>query len=115
MSGYLKASLTEIEPSSCPCGLSRRAFMDAEGRPATVHLLEVSCDTEPHYHKKMLECYTILEGEGWLELDGERVPVKPMDTVMIRPGCVHRPVGQMKVLNVAIPGFDPADEYVVPQ
>ena len=84
MSGYLKASLTEIDPSSCPCGLSRRAFMDAEGRPATVHLLEVSRDTEPHYHKKMLECYTILEGEGWLELDGERVPVKPMDTVIKR-------------------------------
>ena len=110
---YLKASFSTIEPSDCPCGLSRRAFMDAEGKPATVHLLEVKRDTEPHYHKKMTECYTILEGEGFLELDGEMVPVKPMDTVMIRPGCVHRPVGQLKILNVAVPGFDPSDEYLV--
>ena len=110
---YLKASLSSIEPSACPCGLSRRAFMDAEVKPVTVHLLEVSRETEPHYHKKMTECYTILEGEGYLELDGEMVPVRPMDTVMIRPGCVHRPIGQLKILNVAIPGFDPADEYIV--
>ena len=109
---YLKASLGSIEPSVCPCGLSRRAFMDAEGKPATVHLLDVKNDTEPHYHKIMLECYTILEGEGYLELDGEMVPVKPMDTVMIRPGCVHRPIGRMRILNVAVPGFDPVDEYL---
>lgn len=110
---YLKESLSEIIPSACPCGFSRRAFMEAEGRPATVHLLEVKQDSVAHYHRKMTECYTILEGEGYLELDGERVAVKPMDTVMIRPLCVHRPVGKMKILNVAIPGFDPADEYTV--
>ena len=87
--------------------------MEAEGRPGTVHLLDVKQDSEPHFHLRMTEFYTILEGEGCLELDGEAVPVRPMDTVMIRPGCVHRPVGRMKILNVAVPGFDPADEYIV--
>ena len=87
--------------------------MDIEGKPATVHLLDVKQNTLPHYHKMMMECYTILEGEGFLELDGEMVSVRPMDTVMIRPGCVHRPIGRLKILNVAIPGFDPTDEYVV--
>ena len=111
-SRYLKASLGSIEPSACPCGLSRRAFMDAERKPASVHLLDVKNDTEPHYHRITLECYTILEGEGALELDGETVSLKPMDTVMIYPGCVHRPVGRMRILNVAIPCFDPADEYL---
>ena len=112
-SRYIKASLEAIAPSACPCGYARRAFMDAEGRPATVHLLDVKQDSRPHYHRKMTECYTILEGQGFLELDGEMVPVRPLDTVMIRPGCVHRPVGQMRILNVAVPGFDPEDEYVV--
>ncbi len=113
MHRYLKESLQEIPARECPCGFSKRAFMDAEGRLATVHLLDVKQDSVPHFHRIMTECYTILEGEGYLELDGEKVPVKPLDTVMIRPGCVHRPVGQMKILNVAVPGFDPEDEYTV--
>lgn len=115
MPGYLKEALQQIPASECPCGFSRRAFMEAEGRPATVHLLEVKQESVPHFHRRMTECYTILEGEGYLELDGEQVPVKPLDTVMIRPGCVHRPVGHMTILNVAVPGFDPADEYTVPE
>ena len=109
---YEKVSLSQIAPTECPCGFSRRAFMEAEGKPATVHLLEVKKNAEPHYHKKMVECYTILEGEGDLELDGQRIHVRPLDTVMIRPGCVHRPIGSLKILNVAIPGFDPEDEYL---
>ena len=31
--------------------------------------------------------------------------------VYIRPGCRHRAVGQLKVINIPIPAFDPADEY----
>lgn len=110
---FAKAVLSEIPASECPCGLSKRAFMDVPGKPVTVHLLHVKRDTEAHYHKTFTECYTILEGEGFLELDGEMVPVKPMDTVMIRPYCVHRPVGQLTILNVVAPGFDPEDEHLV--
>jgi quercetin dioxygenase-like cupin family protein len=53
----------------------------------------------------------ILEGEGWLELDGERIPVKPLSAITIRPGCRHRAVGKMKVLNFVVPAFDPEDEW----
>ena len=113
VSHYIKHSFEAIEPVACPCGYSKRAFMEVEGKPATVHLLDVKQDTAPHYHRKMTEFYTILEGEGFLEIDGEMVPVKPMDTVMIPPGCVHRPVGRIRLLNFVIPGFDPEDEYVV--
>ena len=41
---------------------------------ATVHLTEISADSRSHYHKKMTEIYTVLEGEGYLELDGEKIP-----------------------------------------
>ena len=41
----------------------------------------------------MTEIYIVLEGEGYLEANGEIIPLKPMTTVMIRPGCVHRAVG----------------------
>jgi mannose-6-phosphate isomerase-like protein (cupin superfamily) len=55
----------------------------------------------------------VLEGEGYLEADGERIPLKPMTSVMIRPGCVHRAVGNLRIINVPMPPFDPADEFEV--
>ena len=36
---------------------------------------------------------------------------KPMTSVMIKPGCRHRAVGRLKILNIAIPKFDPHDEW----
>ena len=59
----------------------------------------------------MTEIYVVLEGVGEMELDGERVPVRPMSSVMIKPGCRHRAIGKLKILNIAIPKFDPADEW----
>ena len=46
-----------------------------------------------------------------LELDGERFPVKPLTAIFIKPGCRHRAIGRMKILNVPIPAFDPHDEW----
>jgi mannose-6-phosphate isomerase-like protein (cupin superfamily) len=59
----------------------------------------------------MTEIYFILEGEGHMELDGDRVPVRPMSAVFIKPGCRHRAVGQIRAVIVPIPAFDPADEW----
>jgi hypothetical protein len=36
-----------------------------------------------------------------------------MTTVMIPPGCVHRAVGNLRIINVPMPPFDPADEFEV--
>ena len=111
MPNYLIADLNSIAPTRCPCGWARRAFATPDNPTATVHLVEITQDSRPHYHKKMTEIYVILEGEGYLELDGERVPVRPMMSVFIKPGCRHRAVGDLKILNVPIPAFDPSDEY----
>lgn len=108
---YVVTQLDQIPPVPCPCGQSRRGFAAVPGGPATVHVVDISAEARTHYHKTLTEIYVILEGEGFLELDGERVPVKPMTSVMIRPGCKHRAVGQLKVLNLVIPSFDPADEH----
>jgi len=52
-----------------------------------------------------------LEGEGQIELDGEVIPVKPMTTILIKPGCRHRAIGEMKIINIPVPTFDPSDEH----
>ena len=111
MKNYEKASLPEIPAVQCPCGMTRRAFADDKSNPGSIHMVDIRVDAQAHYHKVHSEIYLILEGEGFMELDGELVPVKPMDTVLIRPGCVHRAVGQMKIVNVPIPAHDSADEY----
>ena len=89
----------------------RRAFAADDESPASLHLLELADEPTCHYHEKTTEIYVILEGEGYLELDGERVAVKPMSAVMIKPGCRHRGVGTMKLYNISIPRFDPDDFF----
>jgi len=108
---YLVDQLDEIPPVPCPCGQARRAFADDEEGVASAHLVDILKDAKLHYHKKMHEVYIILEGEGYMELDGEKVPVKPMTSILIKPGCRHRAVGDLKIINVPIPAFDPADEW----
>lgn len=107
------AQLDQLDPTRCPCGWAKRAFADLPGAVASVHVVEILEDAQPHYHKKMTEIYLILEGEGFLELDGERIPVRPMSAVYISPGCVHRAIGKLKLINIPVPAFDPSDEYVV--
>ena len=111
MKNYRLADMGAIAPVACPCGSSRRAFATPDNPLATLHVVEISEDARTHYHKKMTEIYLVLEGEGHMELDGELVPVKPMTSIFIQPGCRHRAVGKMKIVNVAIPAFDEADEW----
>ena len=108
---YRIARLSEIEPVDCPCGLARRAFGDDPEGIATLHVVDIRQDTAPHYHKKLTEIYYILEGTGQVELDGRKYDVAPGDAILIKPGCRHRALGAMKIINVPIPAFDPADEW----
>jgi mannose-6-phosphate isomerase-like protein (cupin superfamily) len=101
----------EMPAVECPCGETRRAFVDDSDRVASLHLVEISENARTHYHKRLTEIYYILEGTGEMELDGERHAVSPGDAVLIKPGCRHRAIGKLKVLNVPIPAFDPADEW----
>ncbi|HUW19300.1 MAG TPA: cupin domain-containing protein [Sedimentisphaerales bacterium] len=111
MANYSIAQLDEIAPVECPCGFSRRAFISADNSLATLHVVDIAEDARVHYHKKLTEIYLVLEGEGHLELDGKRVPVKPMTAIFIKPGCRHRALGKIRTVVVAIPAFDPQDEW----
>jgi len=102
-----------VSPVPCPCGQSRRSFVGDGNDTATAHLVDISVDSRAHFHRRLTEIYVVLEGEGVLEADGDQVPLRPMTSVMIHPGCVHRAVGKLKVLVIAMPAFDPADEFEV--
>lgn len=112
MKRYEAIEFGALPLNECCCGTVQRAFADQEEGPASVHLLDLADEPTCHYHEKTTEIYVILEGEGFLELDGEMVPVKPMSAVMIKPGCRHRGVGKMKLFNISIPRFDPDDFFL---
>jgi mannose-6-phosphate isomerase-like protein (cupin superfamily) len=111
MPNYAIAQLDEIPPKRCPCGFARRAFAEMPAAVASLHVVNIEVDSRVHYHKRMTEIYLVLEGEGEIELDGERFPVKPMTAIYIKPGCRHRAIGKLKIINLPVPAFDEADEW----
>ena len=103
----------ELPSTPCPCGEARRAFTEIAEYPATIHQTEISVTARLHYHKRLTEVYYFLqcEADAKMELDDEIIAVEPGMCVMIPPGVRHRALGNMKVLIVVFPKFDPADEW----
>ena len=99
---------------ACPCGTARRGLMDVESVPYSLHITEISLAARAHYHKKTTETYFFLECEpqATMELNGESIPVEPHMAIVIHPGTRHRAVGEMKVVIIASPKFDTADEWL---
>ena len=97
----------------CPCGTAKRALMEVDSVPYSLHITEISVDARVHYHQRLTETYLFLEcgPDAYMELNGEKVPVKPQMAITIHPGTRHRAVGAMRVAIVASPKFDPSDEW----
>jgi mannose-6-phosphate isomerase-like protein (cupin superfamily) len=104
-----------IPTVECPCGVSRRALMETAAFPGTIHRTDISVDAKLHYHRRLTETYYILQcdPDAQIELDGQRIPLKPGLCVFIPPGTAHRAIGKMTILNIVFPKFDPADEVLV--
>jgi mannose-6-phosphate isomerase-like protein (cupin superfamily) len=111
---YCLVQMDELVPLACPCGQARRAFTEDPDRTASLHVVDVVKDSQVHYHKRTTEIYYVLEGTGTVELDGEQVSVRPGSCILIKPGCRHRAIGPLRIVNVPIPAFDPEDEWFDP-
>ena len=114
MSRHRVIDFADVPPVDCPCGTARRALADVEELPATIHLTDISIDAQSHYHLDHAETYFIVScgDDAQMELDGELIPLKPGMLVYIPPKVRHRAVGEMQILNIVIPKFDPADEHL---
>ncbi|MDH7569118.1 MAG: NUDIX domain-containing protein [Armatimonadota bacterium] len=96
---------------ACPCGDAYRVITAAESPQASIHWVNIRADARAHYHHTLTEYYVVLEGEGYVELDGVREAVSPGTVVMIPPGVRHRAVGKLRILNVVVPAFRVDDEH----
>ncbi|WP_437202431.1 cupin domain-containing protein [Planctomicrobium sp. SH664] len=110
---YQIVDFTALPGIPCPCGTARRAFAEHPDSPGTVHVTEIDDDARVHYHKAHTETYYILEcgPDAAMLLDGEQFPVRVGMSILIPPGVRHRAIGRMKIINIVIPKFDPADEF----
>lgn len=109
--GYLKRNFDEVEPVACPCGEARRAITSADNERLSIHRVRISREARKHHHTRLTEYYVVLSGEGEIEINDERVAVRPGDVVMIPPGTRHVARGELEILNIVTPPFDPADEF----
>jgi mannose-6-phosphate isomerase-like protein (cupin superfamily) len=76
-------------------GSTIRSLLDRSNAPvANQSLAEAELppggSTERHYHRASEELYYLLEGEGEMEIDGERRAVGPEDAILIPPGAWHQ-------------------------
>jgi Mannose-6-phosphate isomerase len=110
---YRVVDYTALEGIACPCGTARRGFYDEPGFPGTLHRTDIDRTARPHYHKVMIEVYYIIscEPDSTMCLDGDVVPLHDEMALYIPPGTVHCLKGKAKVLIVALPKFDPNDEF----
>ena len=107
------ADFADIDGVPCPCGTARRAFTDIAEFPGTVHITEIAENAQRHYHKTLTETYFFLkcDDDAQMELDGEIIPIRERQCIVIPPGVRHRALGRMTVLIIVLPKFDPADEW----
>ncbi len=112
MESYIYRDINDVQGTACPCGEAFRIVGAPDGIPASFHVVKIKQESERHYHKKLTEIYYCLEGTGTIELNQERLPLRPGIVVAIKPGTVHRAVGDLTIINVVIPPFDPDDEYL---
>jgi mannose-6-phosphate isomerase-like protein (cupin superfamily) len=112
--GYIvRRVMEDVQAVPCPCGESIRAITGKDTDLASIHLVIISKDSKLHYHKKLTEFYYVLEGEGELLLNEDVVKLEPHILVMIKPMTRHVARGNLRILNIVIPPFDEADEYIV--
>ena len=113
MPRYVVRRIDDVAPTDCPCGQSRRAITGHDNDAASVHVVTIARDSKRHYHKRLTEFYYVLEGRGQMLLDDDVVDIEPGMVVMIPPGTVHVARGQLKIVNMVVPPFDPDDEFIV--
>jgi mannose-6-phosphate isomerase-like protein (cupin superfamily) len=87
-------SREQAEPFTTKDGSTIRVLLDARlGGALNQSLAEASLEpgqaTQRHYHARSEELYVLLEGEGDMEVDGERSRVGPGEAILIPPGAWH--------------------------
>ncbi len=93
------------------CGWRYRLISKEDKNVAAyVHVVDI-LDSKPHYHKRTVEIYYVLEGDGEIILDGKKQKISKGSIVHIPPNIVHSATGIMQILVVGVPDISEDDIF----
>ena len=104
----------EVAPFTTKDGSTIRELMHTEAQSLAEATLAPGQSTQRHYHRSSEELYSMLEGGGELEVDGERRLVEAGDTILIPPGAWHELVAGSdgaRFLCCCAPSYSHEDTY----
>lgn len=113
-------SRKDAEPFTTRDGSTIRVLIDsAAGAAANQSLAEAMLEpgqaTARHYHARTEEIYVLLDGEGEMEVEGDRAPVGPGDAILIPAGARHQiragGSGPLRFLCCCAPPYSDGDTY----
>ena len=111
-------SRADAVPFTTKDGSTIRVLLDArEGGAANQSLAEAVLEpgqaTERHRHAQTEEIYVVLEGEGEMEVEGDRSRVGPGNAILIPAGARHQiradDSGSLRFLCCCAPPYSDAD------
>lgn len=111
-------NLSSQKPFVTKDGSSIRSILDLTNAPVQQQslaeaLVPAGSATERHYHRSSEEFYFILEGEGSMEIDGERRDVGPGDGILIPAGAWHQITArsELRFLCCCAPPYSHEDTF----
>jgi mannose-6-phosphate isomerase-like protein (cupin superfamily) len=108
---YLVRHREDVGQERGICGFRQRILTDADSKGLSLSILSVH-DAQEHYHRETTEAYFVLEGEGVLHVDGERVEVRAGTMVLLPPGARHRAEGDFVTLIICAPAWLKEDQFL---
>jgi mannose-6-phosphate isomerase-like protein (cupin superfamily) len=109
----------DAAPFTTADGSTIRVLLDGETGTRNQSLAEAWLEpgqaTQRHYHAASEELYVLLDGEGELEVDGERSHVGPGAAILIPPGARHQirasESGPLRFLCCCAPPYSHDDTF----
>ena len=98
----LRRDPAEVQPWAETCGQIRPLVEAKDAAAAEIHHVEIN-QAKLHYHKQTDEFYYIIDGQGTVIVDDEKLEVHPGVVIYIPRGAKHKAVGKMTILTVCIP------------
>ncbi len=112
-------SRDDATPFTTADGSTIRVLLDGETGTRNQSLaeawLEPGQTTQRHYHARSEELYVLLDGEGEMEVDGERSRVRAGHAILIPPGARHQVTasggGPLRFLCCCAPPYSHDDTF----